>query len=79
MPLLEIRNLKTYFFTTKGIVKAVDDVSLSIERGETLGLAGESGCGKSTLAYSIIRLIPPPGKIVSGNIFFRRRRYIKTF
>ncbi len=70
MPLLEIRNLKTYFFTTKGIVKAVDDVSLSIERGETLGLAGESGCGKSTLAYSIIRLIPPPGKIVSGNIFF---------
>jgi len=70
MSLLEIKNLKTYFFTTKGIVRAVDDVSLSLNKGEILGLAGESGCGKSTLAYSIIRLIPPPGKIVSGKILF---------
>ncbi|HLI45843.1 MAG TPA: ABC transporter ATP-binding protein [Geobacterales bacterium] len=68
--LLEIRNLKTYFFTSRGIVKAVDDVSLSLDEGQVLGLAGESGCGKSTLAYSIIRLIPPPGLTVGGKILF---------
>jgi peptide/nickel transport system ATP-binding protein len=68
--MLEIRNLKTYFFTTRGIVKAVDDVSLFVDKGEVLGIAGESGCGKSTLAYSIIRLVPPPGMIVDGKIIF---------
>jgi oligopeptide/dipeptide ABC transporter ATP-binding protein len=69
--LLEIRNLKTYFFVREGIAKAVDGVDLSIRRGETLALVGESGCGKSVTAYSILRLIPsPPGKIVSGEILF---------
>ena len=69
-PLLEVRGLKTYFYTKRGVVKAVDDVSISVERGEALGLAGESGCGKSTLALSIMRLVPPPGKIVDGEIIF---------
>jgi peptide/nickel transport system ATP-binding protein len=68
--LLEIKNLKTYFFTSRGIVKAVDNVSLSLDKGEVLGIAGESGCGKSTLAYSIIRLVPPPGITVDGKIIF---------
>lgn len=68
MTLLEVNGLKTYFFTYRGVVKAVDNVSFSLEKGETLGLAGESGCGKSTTAYSIIKLVPPPGKIVDGKI-----------
>ena len=63
-PLLQVRNLKTYFFTIDGIAKAVDNVSLSLDKGKTLGLVGESGCGKSVSAMSIIRLIKdPPGKI----------------
>jgi peptide/nickel transport system ATP-binding protein/oligopeptide transport system ATP-binding protein len=69
--ILEINDLKTQFFTLEGIVKAVDGVSIKLEKGETLGLAGESGCGKSTLAYSIIRYVPHPGKIVDGDIFFQ--------
>src|SRR2546426_9450765 len=69
--LLEVNNLKTYFFTRSGVVKAVDDVSFTIKPGETLGVVGESGCGKSVTALSIIRLIAdPPGKIVSGEINF---------
>jgi len=75
--LLEIRNLKTYFFTSRGIVKAVDNVSLSLEEGQVLGLAGESGCGKSTLAYSIIRLIPPPGLTVGGEILFENTNILE--
>jgi peptide/nickel transport system ATP-binding protein/oligopeptide transport system ATP-binding protein len=67
--LLEVKNLKTQFFTDDGIVKAVDDVSFSIGKEETFGLVGESGCGKSVTALSIIRLISwPPGKIVDGQI-----------
>ncbi len=66
--LLEIRELKTFFYTIRGIVKAVDNVSLTLEKGETLGIVGESGCGKSTLAWSIIGLVPPPGRIVGGSI-----------
>ncbi len=68
MPLLEVKNLKTYFFTLAGVVKAVDDVSFTMERGEVLGIAGESGSGKSTVAYSILNLVPPPGRIVGGSI-----------
>ncbi len=71
MALLEVKNLKTYYYTTKGINRAVDNVSFSVEKGEALGIAGESGCGKSTLAQSIIRLVPPPGKIVGGEIIFQ--------
>jgi oligopeptide transport system ATP-binding protein len=65
---LEVRNLKTSFFTARGIVKAVDDVSFSLTKGETLGLVGESGCGKSVTAMSIARLISPPGRVVGGQI-----------
>ena len=70
---LEIQNLKTYFFTNDGIVKAVDDVSFSVQRGKTLGLVGESGCGKSVTAMSIARLISPPGRIVSGRVLLNGR------
>ncbi len=67
--LLEVRDLRTHFFTMDGVVKAVDGVSYDLEEGETLGLVGESGCGKSVSALSVMRLIPdPPGKIVSGEI-----------
>lgn len=70
-PLLEIQQLKTFFFTRKGIAKAVDGVDLLINEGETLGLVGESGCGKSMTALSIMRLIPEPmGRIVEGAIKF---------
>ncbi len=67
-PLIEIRNLKTHFFTDEGVVKAVDDVSLVVPKGKTLGLVGESGCGKSVTALSVIRLISDPGRIVDGSI-----------
>ena len=67
--LLDVRNLKTYFFTDEGVVRAVDGVDLYIEKGETLGVVGESGCGKSVTALSIMKLIPqPPGRIVEGEI-----------
>ena len=69
--LLEVNNLKTYFFTRGGVVKAVDDVSFSMKPGETLGVVGESGCGKSVTALSVMRLVAnPPGKIVGGEIIF---------
>jgi oligopeptide/dipeptide ABC transporter ATP-binding protein len=68
--LLDIRRLRTHFFTDDGIVRAVDDVSLSIPRGKVLGVVGESGCGKSVTALSILRLVSPPGRIVEGEILF---------
>ncbi len=69
--ILEVKNLKTYFFIDEGIARAVDDVSLHLFAEETLGIVGESGCGKSVTSLSIMRLIPhPPGKIVSGDITF---------
>src|SRR2546425_5538757 len=68
--LLEVRNLHTQFQTREGLVRAVDGVSFHLDRGELLGLVGESGCGKSITALSIMRLVAPPGKIVSGEILF---------
>ena len=69
--LLDIRGLRTQFFTDDGLARAVDGVSYSLERGETVGVVGESGCGKSVTALSVLRLIPdPPGKIVEGEILF---------
>ena len=67
-PVLQIDHLRTHFFTQAGVVKAVDDVSLSIERGKILGLVGESGSGKSMTGYSIMGLIDPPGRVVDGRI-----------
>jgi len=76
--LLNIKNLKTYFFTHEGTAKAVDGISLKINKGETLGLVGESGCGKSVTALSITRLIQnPPGKIVDGKIYFEGKNLLK--
>jgi oligopeptide transport system ATP-binding protein len=74
MALLEVRDLKTHFRTDDGIVKAVDGVSFSVEKGKTLGIVGESGCGKSVTALSIMGLIPkPPAKIVGGEVLFDGR------
>jgi oligopeptide/dipeptide ABC transporter ATP-binding protein len=70
-PILQVRDLRTWFENRDGVVKAVDGVSWDLHRGETLGLVGESGCGKSITALSILRLIPqPPGRIVGGSVFF---------
>ena len=76
--LLRVEDLKTYFYTHEGVVKAVDGVSFTINKGETLGLVGESGCGKSVTALSIMRLIQsPPGKIVGGKIFLEGTDLLK--
>ena len=76
-PLLEIRNLKTYFYTEDGVVKAVDGVDIEVYPGEVLGIVGESGCGKSVTSLSVMRLISQPGKIVDGEIFFEGRDLLK--
>lgn len=68
--LLDVRDLRTYFFTEDGVVKAVDGVSFHVRRGEILGLVGESGCGKSVTSLSIMRLITPPGRILGGQVLF---------
>jgi oligopeptide/dipeptide ABC transporter ATP-binding protein len=75
-PLLEIINLKTYFYTEDGIVKAVDGVDFSVYPGEVMGLVGESGCGKSVTSLSIMRLIGIPGKVIDGEIFFEGRNLL---
>jgi len=76
--LLEVRDLKTHFFTQAGVVKAVDGVSYDLAEGETLGLVGESGCGKSVSALSLMRLIPdPPGKTVGGEVIFAGQNLLK--
>lgn len=75
--LLEVRDLKTFFYTEAGVVKAVDGLNFSVARGEVLGLVGESGCGKSVTSLSIMRLIGAPGKIVEGEIFFEGQDLLK--
>ncbi len=72
-PLLEVEGLRTHFFTRAGIVKAVDDVSFTVGRGEVIGLVGESGSGKSMTGYSIMGLVDPPGRVVSGRILLDGR------
>jgi len=77
-PILQIRGLRTHFFTESGVAKAVDGVDLEVRAGEVLGLVGESGSGKSVTALSILRLIPdPPGRIVGGEILFRGRNLLE--
>ncbi|MEJ2024701.1 MAG: ATP-binding cassette domain-containing protein, partial [Deltaproteobacteria bacterium] len=70
MALLEIENLKVYFFTRKGPAKAVDGISFKVSGNETFGLIGESGCGKTTVAMAIMRFVKPPGRIVDGRVSF---------
>jgi oligopeptide/dipeptide ABC transporter ATP-binding protein len=77
-PLLEVRNLKTYFYTEDGVVKAVDGVDFYVYPGEVMGLVGESGCGKSVTSLSIMRLISQPGKIISGEIIFDGKDLVKA-
>ena len=78
MSLLEVKNLHTYFKTKKGIVKAVNDVTYSLEEGKTLGIVGESGSGKSVSAMSIIKLLDGNGYIESGDITFNGRDIMKA-
>jgi len=79
MPLLEVNDLRTHFFTQDGVVKAVNGVSFYVDEGETLGIVGESGCGKSVSVLSVMRLIPqPPGKIVGGGVLFQGRDLLKV-
>ncbi len=67
--ILEVKDLYVYYFTLRGIVKAVEQVSFTLDKGEVMGLAGESGCGKSTLAWALMNLVPPPGRIVRGELY----------
>ncbi len=77
--LLKVNNLKTYFYSDRGIVKAVDDVSFHVNEGETLGIVGESGCGKSITCMSLVRLVEtPPGKYVGGEIIFNGEDMLKV-
>ncbi|MFN0122967.1 MAG: ABC transporter ATP-binding protein [Blastocatellia bacterium] len=77
MSLLEVNNLRTYFATARGEVRSVDDVSFSVDQGETLSLVGESGCGKSVTALSIMRLVAKPGRIAGGQIRFAGRNLLE--
>lgn len=76
--MLQVRNLKTTFPTERGIVRAVDGVDFSLKNGEIVGLVGESGCGKSMTLLSILRLVPPPGKVVGGEIVFEGNNLVKA-
>jgi len=75
--ILVVRDLKTQFFTYGGVVQALDGISFYVRKGETLGLVGETGCGKSVTALSVLRLVSPPGKIVSGEILFEGEDLLK--
>lgn len=77
MPLLDVQELTTYYSTMRGHVRAVENVSFKMEKGEALGLAGESGCGKTTMALSILRILPWNGEIVNGRIIFREKDITK--
>lgn len=77
MAIIEIQNLKIYYKTLKGYIKAVENVSFDIEKGETMGLVGESGCGKTTIGMSIMRLLPRNAKIIGGKILFEEEDLIK--
>src|SRR5436190_8870706 len=74
LPLLQVSNLRVSFFTPEGVVGAVQNISFSIQRGRTLALVGESGCGKSVTAYSLLRLVQPPGRILGGRMVLRSQR-----
>lgn len=76
-PLLDVKGLKTYYYTEDGVVHAVDGVDFCVYPGEVLGLVGESGCGKSVTSLSIMRLIAPPGKVVAGEIWFEGKDLLK--
>src|SRR5712691_1638291 len=71
--LLRVEDLRTQFFTSRGIVRAVDGISFHVDRGETVAIVGESGSGKTMTAFSILRLVPDPGRIVSGRVLFKER------
>jgi len=73
---LEIKNLKTYFYTDKGIIPAVDNVSINVDKGKIVGIVGESGCGKSITSLSILQLVAPPGKIADGEIVFNGKNLL---
>ena len=76
-PVLETKDLKTFFYTREGVVKAVNGVNLHLERSQVLGVVGESGCGKSVTSLAILRLVPRPGKIISGEILFNGTDLLK--
>ena len=76
--ILEIKNLSTYFYSEDSVIKAVEGLNLSVKKGEVLGLVGESACGKTISAYSILRIIQPPGKIVEGDIIFKGKDLLKA-
>ena len=71
--ILEIRDLRTYFYTYAGVVKALEGVNLRVHEGDIFGIVGETGCGKSVTALSILRLVPNPGRIIGGEIIFEGR------
>lgn len=77
LPVLEIKGLRTQFFLHEGVVTALDGIDLSVHEKESIGIVGETGCGKSMTAFSVLRLVPNPGRITSGNIFFMEPREVR--
>lgn len=77
MNILQVKNLKTYFYTSHGVIKAVDDVSFDVEKAETFGIVGESGSGKTLTALSILKIVPQPGRIVDGKVLYDGKDLLK--